>query len=336
VQYAQAGSFFQTINQVFKFFLEAAMMIGIVVIVSLILIQDKGTQVLMPILALFAAAAIRLIPSINRILVSASAIRHYQSSLDVVYQDIKDSRTFVSEESNQSVSSTGSISFQRSIQLNQVEFSYPNTQRMVLKSVSLEIFKGESVAIVGHSGAGKTTLVDLILGLLTPLKGQVLVDGVDIWSDIKSWRSKIGYIPQTVYVLDSSLAKNIAYGVSPEEINLEKIWQVLKAVHLDDFVRELPQGLETMVGERGARLSGGQRQRLGIARVLYHDPEILVFDEATSAVDQETETAIISAINELKDKTHLIISHHSNTIRHCHRIFRLRDGHVFLEPKHNN
>ena len=194
------------------------------------------------------------------------------------------------------------------------------------------IQKGQSVGIVGTSGAGKTTLVDILLGLLQPQEGRVLVNDVDIKEDMSGWLSRIGYIPQTIFILDGDIRANVAFGIEPDRIDDEAVWRALKEAALDEFVHSLPEGLSTQLGERGVRLSGGQRQRIGIARALYHNPEILFFDEATSALDNETETAIINSINQLQGfKTLIIIAHRLSTIAGCDVVYRVEDGKVRKE-----
>lgn len=207
-------------------------------------------------------------------------------------------------------------------------FTYPDTESPVLSDVNVTIPKNSSVAFIGPSGAGKTTMVDLILGVLKPQSGRVAVDGMDIAESYRGWHDKIGYIPQTIYMLDDTIRNNIAFGQAAE-IDDARIWDALHQAQLDDFVRSLDEGLDTMIGEAGVRLSGGQRQRIGIARALYRKPEVLVLDEATSALDTETEAAVMEAIDSLQGRmTMLIIAHRLSTIQNCDVVYQVENGAV--------
>ncbi|MGC1525205.1 MAG: ABC transporter ATP-binding protein/permease [Phormidesmis sp.] len=217
--------------------------------------------------------------------------------------------------------------FETSVSLKGITFFYPNTKEPAIADISLDIRKGESIALVGKSGSGKTTLVDIILGLLQPSSGDILVDDQSVYTDLRAWQNLLGYIPQSIFLTDETIAQNIAFGIPVDEIDYERVNKAVKAAQLEDLVEHLPDGLETMVGERGMRISGGQRQRVGIARALYYEREILVLDEATSALDSETEKLVSDAINSLAgDKTLIIIAHRVSTIENCDRIYRLEDG----------
>ncbi|MGB5915630.1 MAG: ATP-binding cassette domain-containing protein, partial [Phormidesmis sp.] len=217
--------------------------------------------------------------------------------------------------------------FETSVSLKDITFFYPNTKEPAIANISLDIRKGESIALVGKSGSGKTTLVDIILGLLQPSSGDILVDDQSVYTDLRAWQNLLGYIPQSIFLTDETIAQNIAFGIPVDEIDYERVNKAVKAAQLEDLVEHLPDGLETMVGERGMRISGGQRQRVGIARALYYEREILVLDEATSALDSETEKLVSDAINSLAgDKTLIIIAHRVSTIENCDRIYRLEDG----------
>jgi len=213
--------------------------------------------------------------------------------------------------------------------LRHVSYRYPDAHELALRDISLTIPQGHMIAMVGPSGAGKTTLADILLGLLTPERGEVLVDGVDIHQDLPAWQRRIGYIPQSVYLLDDTLRRNVAFALPDELIDDRQVWSALRAAQLADLVGVLPEGLDTRLGERGVRLSGGQRQRVGIARALYHDPPVLMLDEATSAVDNETEHAIIQAIARLSgDKTVIIIAHRLSTVKGCATLVFLKEGQI--------
>ena len=212
------------------------------------------------------------------------------------------------------------------IELNHITFRYPDGDRNIFTDAHMVVPKGKSVGIKGPSGAGKSTIVDILLGLLHVQEGEILCDGANIFSNYESWLAQIGYIPQSIYLIDESIRDNIAFGIDADRIDDDRLWEVMEEAQLADFVRSLPEGLDTKIGDRGVRLSGGQRQRIGIARALYHDPEILVFDEATSALDNETEAAVMEAINSFHGKkTMIIIAHRLNTIEHCDYIYEV-DG----------
>ncbi|MCF0127423.1 MAG: ABC transporter ATP-binding protein, partial [Pseudobutyrivibrio sp.] len=219
-----------------------------------------------------------------------------------------------------------------SVELSNITYAYPGSPVNVLEDANMEIPIGKSVGIVGTSGAGKTTAVDVMLGLLKPSKGVVLSDGKDIQSDYPGWLQCVAYIPQTIFLTDDSIRANVAFGIKKEDIDEDALWRALDQAQLGDFVRSLPDGLDNQVGERGVRLSGGQRQRIGVARALYKNPEILVFDEATSALDNETESAIMESINALHgEKTLIIIAHRLTTIEGCDMVYRVGDGKITRE-----
>ena len=221
------------------------------------------------------------------------------------------------------------LSVKSSIELKNIRFKYPGTEKYIFDNASLEIPVGKSIGITGPSGSGKTTVVDILLGLLMPEAGGVYADGKDIRTDMPLYLRNTGYIAQNIYMLDSSIRENVAFGLRPEESDEERIWEVLKEAQLYDFVKSLPEGLDTVLGDRGVRISGGQRQRIGIARALYNDPELLVFDEATSALDNETEAAVMDAINSLKGKkTMVIIAHRLKTVEECDMRFTVEDGKI--------
>lgn len=296
----------------------------------------QNSQDLASVLGIFALASIRLLPAAGNLASSVNGIRVNLHSLDRLYFDFKELESL----KTQNNSSLGLIGQQRNIAtqvnyfsdriiLDKVTYSYPNASKNSLEEVSLEIRKGQSIALIGKSGAGKTTLVDVILGLLTPQTGDIKVDGISIYDDLRSWQNMIGYVPQSIFLIDDTLARNIAFGVPDRLIDLDRLVQAIQAAQLSELVDQLPQGLETRVGERGILLSGGQRQRVGIARALYHEREILVFDEATAALDNETESLVTESIKSLSgSKTMIIIAHRLSTIEHCDRIYMLEKGRV--------
>ena len=230
------------------------------------------------------------------------------------------------------VGGTHTITSNQSVELSDITYSYPNAEHPVLEHANMVIPVGKSVGIVGSSGSGKTTAIDILLGLLSPQEGHVLVDGVDIQQDYSGWLSHLGYIPQMIFMLDDTIRANVAFGIPKENVAEEQVWRALEEAQLKDFVESLPEGLDTTIGERGVRLSGGQRQRIGIARVLYTDPELLIFDEATSALDNETEAAIMESINALHGKkTLVIIAHRLTTIEECDMVYRVENGDIVRE-----
>jgi ABC-type multidrug transport system fused ATPase/permease subunit len=311
-----------TLGLVPRFYLEFLAVLGIAGLVIIMALQNKPLDTLLPVLVVFVAAAFRMIPSANRIMSSMQQIRYAQPILDVLYEEFKLINSFKNE-----LASTGTINFSTSIVVENLSFKYPTAISEALSKISLHIKKGESVGFIGSSGSGKSTLVDIILGLLPPGSGYVYIDGNDLNSDMRGWQNQIGYVPQSIYLTDDSLMRNIAFGIPFDEIDFEALNRAIKASQLNDFVSNLPEGLNTYVGERGVRLSGGQRQRIGIARALYHDPPVLVLDEATSALDSITEHEVMMAVNSLHgDKTLIIVAHRLSTLENCDRIYKLDDG----------
>lgn len=321
-----------------RLFIET-LLVSIVLITMLIIVfQGTSTAQLVSTMALFAMAAFRLMPSITRVVSLITTIRYSQPALTIIYDDLfknREESLFIDE--SPIVINKGKRTFVNSIQLNNVCFRYPKQKDYAIKDVSLSIPIGKSVAFVGESGAGKTTIVDIILGLFQPEKGSVLVDNKLINEQKKVWQQKIGYIPQFIFLSDDTIRGNVAFGIQESLIDDEEVWRALDQAQLKEFVKSLPNKLETAVGEHGVRLSGGQRQRIGIARALYHNPEILFMDEATSALDNETEKGIMKAIDGLKgEKTLVIIAHRLSTIENCDIIFRIDDGKLISVDSNNN
>lgn len=283
--------------------------------------------------SVLAAAAARLLPSANRINNYTTSIAYLEPFLDNVsdnlQQEIHDKNISYRAEDYKKKVTVEKLPVKKAIEMKNITYRYPNTDTLIFDDANVTFPVGRSIGIVGTSGAGKTTIIDICLGLLHPEKGVVLADGVDIQTNYRGWLRNIGYIPQTIFMLDGSIRKNVAFGVPDEDIDNEKVWNALREAQLDEHVRSLPDGLDTEIGERGIRLSGGQRQRIGIARALYEDPEVLVLDEATSALDGETEAAIMDSINRLHGrKTLIIIAHRLTTIAGCDMIFRVKDGKI--------
>ena len=384
--YARSEQFFNIINQLPRLFLETLCVVSMLVIMLLTIAWNGEFQSIIPTMSLFAVAAFRIIPSMNRIFAAATQMRYHSYSLDVVYNDLTllnkqvplSRQQFSNAVNNEAGAKTRQttnalkyimadftkycnifytkicawvfticskradnqettcipyskklIGFDEAIELRDVYYQYPNTKKPVLNSISLKIPKHNSIGFVGPSGAGKTTIVDVIVGLLIPIQGEVLIDGKSIKDDLPNWQRMIGYIPQNIYLSDDTVRRNIAFGLPDEQIDEEQVWSVLASAHLEKFVNSLPDKLGTFVGERGIRLSGGQRQRIGIARALYHNPEVLVMDEGTASLDNETEWGVMQAVKRLSgNKTVIIIAHRLSTVKNCDRLYFIREGEV--------
>jgi ABC-type multidrug transport system fused ATPase/permease subunit len=301
---------------------------AMVAIAAILLRGGEDLQSILPILGMFALAAIRLIPSTSRMSSALAQVRYRYASTEVIYRELVALRHRPSDPLPGSAEEHASaIPFRRALVIDHLSYCYPGTRRPAIEDVSLEIPQGHWVGLIGPSGAGKTTLTDLILGLLAPSSGRILVDGRDLHDNLAGWQRNIGYVPQTIYLIDDSVRRNVAFGVPQEEIDDERVWQALRAAQIDHFVGSMPGGLDASVGERGDRLSGGERQRLVIARALYRDPEVLVIDEATANLDPGTEAAIVEAIGKLRGKkTIIVISHRPAFVRNCDCIYMLAQG----------
>lgn len=330
--YAEAQRYLFTLNQMPRLILEVLAVSTLTLIVTLFLLRDRDLALLISTVAAFGMAAVRVMPGFTRILSALNLIRYYASSVTVIADDLK--KTPLSMNVSGDLNSATSLRVRpfTKVSLEQVSFSYPGSSRLAIDHLNCEIQRNSSIAFVGKSGAGKSTIVDMLLGLIHPTSGKVLVDGHDVHGNLAAWQAQLGYVPQTIYLTDDTIRRNIALGISDELISDDRIWQTLASVQLDDFVRGLPDGLETKVGERGVRISGGQRQRIGIARALYRDPEILVFDEATSALDTITEKEIMRSISGLKgQKTFIMIAHRLSTVRGCDLLYFMKDGKVMAK-----
>lgn len=315
-----------------RLFIEAVTMGGLLfLVVVLIGVQGRTVAEILPTLGVFGIAAMRLMPAFSKIVSNLTLLRENAAAIDIFHEELQNRAPEVQagdEATRPSVAGSG-FGFSRELRLERMSYRYPASEGLVLDQISLSIPCRKSVALVGRTGSGKTTLVDIILGLLEPTGGHVLVDGQDIFANLAAWQRRIGYIPQEIYLIDDTLRRNIAFGVADAEIDEEKLQTAIRTAQLEDVIDALPAGPETVIGEHGTRLSGGQRQRVGIARALYNDPEVLVMDEATSALDSETESHINRAIDGLSGaKTLIIIAHRLSTVRHCHRIVLLDRGRV--------
>lgn len=315
-----------------KYMVEAVCMTGLLIAIIIKLNFGHGElENFIPQLATFAVAAFRLLPSVGRINEHVNNILYAVPSVDLIYGDLKGIEDYQEEKGEEE---GREWNFERAISAKHVTYAYPNTDTNVLEDANCVIPKGKTVAFIGSSGAGKTTMADIILGLLAPQRGKILVDDIDIFKNLTMWHHQIGYIPQVIYLSDDTIRNNIAFGIHEDQIDEEAVKTALKKAQLAEFVDTLPDGLDTIVGDRGVRLSGGQRQRIGIARALYHDPEILVLDEATSALDNETETAVMEAIESLQgSKTMIIIAHRLTTIQNADIIYEVGDGKVTKRSK---
>lgn len=315
-----------------KYMVEAVCMTGLLIAIILKLNFGHGElDTFIPQLATFAVAAFRLLPSVGKINEHVNNILYAVPSVDLIYGDLKGIEDYQESKGEEEGKEW---SFEHGITAKHITYAYPNTDTNVLEDANCVIPKGKTVAFIGSSGAGKTTMADIILGLLAPQRGKILVDDIDVFKNLTMWHHQIGYIPQVIYLSDDTIRNNIAFGIHEDQIDEEAVRTALKKAQLAEFVDTLPDGLDTIVGDRGVRLSGGQRQRIGIARALYHDPEILVLDEATSALDNETETAVMEAIESLQgSKTMIIIAHRLTTIQNADIIYEVGDGKVTERSK---
>jgi len=317
-----------TVLQLPRLWLELLAVVGLAVLVLTMVAQGREITALVPALGLFAVAGFRFMPSLNRVLTAVQGFRYGQPTIQVLHDEL--GRAVPESRPRRA----GTLGFRGELRLSDVGYTYPGTSVPSLKNCSVLIRAGECLGIVGPSGAGKSTLVDVCLGLLTPTVGAVTLDSIDIRDDLRAWQNQIGYVPQSVYLTDDTLKRNIAFGLSDEEIDEAAVWRAVRDAQLEEFVRTLPSGLETVVGERGTTISGGQRQRVGIARALYHDPAVIVLDEATSALDVDTERGVLRAVSALHGrKTVMIVAHRLSTVVACDRILRLEEGRVVGEGR---
>lgn len=315
---------YQIFSSIPKPFMETICVAGLLLVIIIKMNLGENISSFVPILIVFGAAAFRLLPSFNRMSANLNTILYNQNGIHAIYEDLKEA-----EDLNQSLEN-GFVSkdeVKGEIEIKHLFFKYPKTEEFVLNDLSIKIPIKKSVAFIGASGAGKTTLADLILGVLTPQKGSIIVNGQDIYKNLKYWHSRIGYIPQNIYLMDDTIKRNIAFGIPDEEIDENQMQIAVEKAQLKGFIDKLEMGINTPVGEKGIKLSGGQRQRIGIARALYGNPDVLVLDEATSALDNETEAAVMDAINILQgNKTLIIVAHRLSTIKNCDYIYEIKNG----------
>ncbi|MEO1802988.1 MAG: ABC transporter ATP-binding protein [Cyanobacteria bacterium J06629_2] len=339
---------FHALSLLPRYTLESSLIIFIVSFAISYLLSGKSPEALTATLSVFGVASMRLLPAASNVMQSLGTIKNASYVVDKLYLDLRDLESYdkakktevtfeaasevVSEVAFEASFKDGcrtAVPFLNSIALENVRYQYPETAEASLKSISLNIKKGESIGLIGKSGAGKTTLVEVILGLLSPEGGDIKIDGVSVLDDFRSWQQLIGYIPQSIFLIDSSIEENIAFGVPKAMIDRQRLEKSIRAAQLEELIERLPKGLETAVGERGVLLSGGQRQRIGIARALYHEREVLVLDEATAALDNETEKRVTEAITSLSGtKTMILIAHRLTTLKHCDRIYLMEKGRI--------
>lgn len=329
--YVNAVQKYNIFNATPRLLIETVFIIGLIGYMIIVLLQGAELTSMISMLSVFAFAAMRLLPSANRINNYLTSISYFEPFFmgvsDNLQDEIHDENMVYDEAVYEKEEVIEKLPVNKEISLQNITFKYPNTDVLIFDHANMTIPIGSAVGVVGTSGAGKTTIIDILLGLLQMQEGEILADGVNVKENYSGWLKNIGYIPQTIFMIDASIRRNVAFGYGDDEIDDEKVWKALKEAQLDEFVRGLPEGLDTGIGERGIRLSGGQRQRIGIARALFEDPEVLVLDEATSALDNDTEAAIMDSINRLHGKkTLIIIAHRLQTIEKCDMVFRVEGG----------
>lgn len=333
-RYKKSVENFHAFDLLPRYILEPVLITFIIIFTAVSLLIGKKPETLAAVLGVFGIAAVRLLPAASGLMRAYGGVKRSSYVLDVLYHDLKEIENLKPLQAQPVKTDyvpkiAAPLSFKRSVQLQNLTYFYPGADSPALRNVSLKIEKGQSIGIIGKSGAGKTTLVDVILGLLNIQEGNFSVDGISVLTQIPRWQTLVGYIPQSIFLIDDTLERNIAFGVPDEQIDTDRIERSVRTAQLSDVVKHLPNGLQTQVGERGVLLSGGQRQRVGIARALYHEREILVLDEATAALDNETESLVTDAIESLGgNKTLIIIAHRLTTLKHCDLIYEMHQGEI--------
>lgn len=317
-----------------RFLIETVILTSTIGVIAYYLFIGRSINELQAVLGVYAIASIRLLPAFTQAIGGINALRNNSFTIDQIYFDLKELRRENKQQNKLDLVTHQNfklerLNFESGLSLDNISYKYPNQHNWAIEDLSLSIKKGESIAFIGKSGAGKTTLVDIILGLLMPQQGDIKVDGVSVYSNLRAWQNLVGYIPQSIFLADDTMKRNIAFGVADELIDIDRLYRAIEAAQLMEVVENLPQGIDTRVGERGVLLSGGQRQRVGIARALYHEREILVLDEATAALDNETERLVTDAINALSgQKTLITIAHRLTTVEKCDRVYELQQGKI--------
>lgn len=328
--FARTNSARNVLSALPKYVIEALAMGSLLAVLVTLLITGQPVSLIVPIMGTFVFAGYRMMPAFRDILKTSASFRFTEEIFDSIETALDAPRSKeIGADRN-----VDPLPFEDRVELNEVVYRYPGTRQAALKNVSVSVPKDSAVAFVGKTGAGKTTIIDMLLGLLWPTEGGLTVDGVPVTKDnVHRWRANLGYVPQDIYLADTTVRRNIAYGIPEKEIHEEALVQAAKTAHIHEFVvNELPEGYDTTIGEEGVRLSGGQRQRIGIARALYHDPPVLVLDEATSDIDGETEANITQAIQELQGvKTLVVVAHRLKTIQHCDVVYVVHKGEVVGE-----
>lgn len=328
---------YHTMTSIPKPLLEAVCMASLLGSAGLKIMMGINVSYFVPTLSIFVVAAYRLLPSFNRITEYLGAIAYQKPAVTAIYNDLKEIEEYGEKDfTDNSENVISPLPFNNILSVKSLSFHYPDSDKLILDNVSFDIMKNTSVAFIGQSGAGKTTLADIILGVLSPTGGSVLSDDKDINDHLDNWHRTIGYIPQNIYLMDDTIAANIAFGIPEEKIDYKKLDRAVERAQLLETIKELPDGLKTVVGERGIRFSGGQRQRIGIARALYNEPEVLILDEATSALDNETEKAVMEAIDALHgEMTLIIIAHRLSTIKNCDVVYEIGKGKALIKERNN-
>ena len=320
----KTASRYGLLTKVPAIWIEFVAVLGLVVTILVMLTQETDPTRIAPVLGLLTAVSFRFVPSTNRLIVATNRLRVVRPAIDSIYNEV--------QSSSDRVKLVHLGAFKSQIEMRNLSFSYPNTITPSLQNTNVVVRKGETVGFIGPSGAGKSTLVDVVLGLLPPTSGELLIDGIDMYKNNLEWQSTIGYVAQSIYLIDDTIRRNVAFGIAEHEFDDVALERALRSAQLWDFVDGLPEKTQTIVGERGVRVSGGQRQRIGIARALYHEPQVLVLDEATSSLDIDTETEVMSAIRALQGfKTILIVAHRLSTVQHCDRVYKIEDATIVGE-----
>lgn len=317
---SRIGSNSATLNQLPRFYLELISVIGITLFIGALFLQGKDVPTLIATIGVFVAAVFRLIPSINKIITAFQNLKYHSSSVNIIYNEFLNLKTERNLDKNQK-----DISFKYKLKVKDLSFKYKVESTPILKNINLEINVGETIGLIGASGEGKSTFINLVSGLYQPSEGAFFSDNININNNISSWQELIGYVPQEVYLLDDTIENNIIFGRNQKTVDYDLLNKAIEKAQLNEFLGMIPQGLKTIIGERGAQISGGQKQRIGIARALYKDPQLLIFDESTSSLDIETESLIMNSIYSLKGtKTIIIIAHSENTLSGCDKIYEFK------------